>query len=364
MAKKSSRSQDPEGTDPDVVVEDEDQEDDPFGDLAFFSGAEDDVEWGVERYKTADEVRQNPRGRNRVFVTKVEGKVDLVAFQREFGGGVFRFWGKRGNGEFYGAKKVELAGPRRSYNEIEAPAQPTHPSSSRNGLTRGERLMLKAIQAQNQILAQLIARPAEKSSGVGEMVDALAKMDQIRGRDRAPSDASVAKEMFVAMTTALNQGIAIGAEREPSAPGEAPTGTDWGKVLENGIAVLERMSRRAPPPRRPPPPPAPGETATASTSNAQVFEPPVIDAAAARWIAALDRLETMVRSGVLADEAAEEIAVILTDQDLAEVLPFPNEAVIAQIVQRVSSESILATPDGRAYLALVLDELRKPDSGD
>jgi hypothetical protein len=360
MARKNAPpdpSADP--NEPDTIDPNDDQEDDPFGDLAFFSGAEDDVEWGVERYKTADEVRQNPRGRNRVFVTKVEGKVDLVAFQREFGGGVFRFWGKRGNGEFYGAKKVELAGPRRSYNDPESPVVTTSPAVSPNGLTRGERIMLRAMERQTQILVQLAAKPAEKSS-IADLVDALAKMDQLRGRGGPPSDASMAKELFSVMTGAFNQGIAVGQEREPAPTDPDEKGTDWTKVLDNAMAVMERMSRRgparrvAPTPDGPPPPPA-------TSSSAEVVQGPVMDAEAARWIAAIDRLETLMPA---ADEAAEEIDVILTESDLAKVLPYPNAAVIEQIVARVRSDSVLATPDGRAYLALVLDELRKPDTGD
>ena len=360
MARKNARP-DP-AADPnalDAVDPDDEQDDDPFGDLAFFSGAEDDVEWGVERYKTADEVRQNPRGRNRVFVTKVEGKVDLVAFQREFGGGVFRFWGKRGNGEFYGAKKVELAGPRRSYNEPETPVVTTSPTVSANGLTRGERIMLRAIQAQTQLLTQLSAKPAERSN-ITDLVDALAKMDQLRGRGGPPSDASMAKDLFSVMTGAFNQGIAVGQEREPAPAETDEKGTDWTKVLDNAMAVMERISRRGAPVRRVAPDPSVAP-APPSSSSAEVVQGPVMDAEAARWITAIDRLESLMPA---ADEAAEEIDVILTESDLTNILPFPNDAVIERIVSRVRSDSVLATQDGRAYLALVLDELRKPDTGD
>jgi hypothetical protein len=370
MARKSGRagdSQDPEQ--PGILVgadDDDDQDDDPFGDLAFFSGAEDDVEWGVERYKTAEEVRQNPRGRNRVFVTKVEGKVDLVAFQREFGGGVFRFWGKRGNGEFYGAKKVELAGPRKSY-EAEPPAAAPTPQGSPNGLTRGERLILKAMRDQYQVLSVIVTRaaqPGEKPSSITDLVKALGELDSLRGQASAPSDAGMAKELFSAMTGAFNQGIAIGQEREPATVETEERGTDWAKIFENAMALMERMSRRGPPRRVAPPPPGdpPGAAHAPPASSAEeVIEGPVMNAEAARWITAIDRLETLMPA---ADDAAEEIDVILTEQDLAGILPFPNTAVIDQIVARVRSDSPLTTPDGRAYLALVLDELRKPDSGD
>jgi hypothetical protein len=366
MARKNSRTADPpdaDEADPNVVVvEDDEPDEDPFGDLAFFSGAEDDVEWGVERYKTGDEQRQNPRGRNRVFVTKIEGKVDLVAFQREFGGGVFRFWGKRGNGTFYGAKKVEIAGPRRSY-EAEPPPSVAAVTSSANGLTRGERMIIRAMRDQNLLLAQALAKTTAPppSSNITELVNALAAMDQLRGRGAPPSDAGLAKEMFTAMSTAFTQGISLGQEREPAPASSEDKGTDWAKIFDNGLAVMERMSRRGGPPRKVAPgangevPPQPPPT----TSSAEVVDAQVMNAEAARWITAIDRLESLMPA---ADEAAEEIDVIMTEQDLTSALQYPNAAVIDQIIARVSSGSPLATPDGRAYLDLVLEELRKPAS--
>ena len=157
MVRRAGRIQQP-GEDQDelgngTIVEDDDQQD-PLGDLAFFTDADDDVEWGVERYKTADEIRQNPRGRNRVFVTKVSGKVDLVAFKNEFGGGLFRFYGKRENGELYGSKKLELAGPRKSYNETEPIAAASPAPAGGDRLTRGERMILRTMRQQNQLLAR------------------------------------------------------------------------------------------------------------------------------------------------------------------------------------------------------------------
>lgn len=336
-----------------------------LGDLAALIHAEEGWRWQVHRLKSPDEQAKNPRGKPRVWVTTINGALDLQDFHARHGGGAYEFWGSF-NGEFLKKLRIELDGPPRFHDPTPPPTvvttTPPTPNLSNDPMMMRLGLLLEDVTRRLQTIESRAVAPV-RSEGISEVIAGVKAINEMV----APRNGGSDHELLNGFLDMFRQGLAMGQERDPvPVSDQEPRGTDWGKVVEVFGSTIERLSAaRRVPQRGAPPPAAPTPAAPSPTgSSAEVVEPPVMSAEAARWITALDRLETSLKAGVGPDDAAEELDVILTDADLEQVLPFPNAPVIAQIVQRVRSDSVLATPDGRAYLELVLDELRKPDTGD
>lgn len=326
-----------------------------------------DYHWSIWRQRSRAEIAGDPRAPAWEFITKAVGPIDATSMIAELGGGVFEFRGYVDVGDGRGKRMkrhpvIALAGPRKNFAiDPAATVTPATPTAGINGLTRAERIMLRMIRGQEQRLQNVERAPAAPGMSLKDMVESLVMLDSVRQKGAAPSDTATAKELFTTMMAATKTGIELGQSREPIAAEEENATV---KVIEAVAPLATRfldILGSARKPRPGPAAPSGSPTATPPPSTAEVVDQPVLNAEAARWIAAIDRLESLMPA---ADEAAEEIAVILTESDLKDVLPFPNDSVIAQILARVPSGSVLATPDGRAYLALVLDELRKPDQGD
>jgi hypothetical protein len=369
---------DPEG---DEFAEDDDDGEDPFGDLAFLTNADTDITWGVERYKTADEMRENPRGRGRVFVTTIDGAINLVAFQREHGGGVFRFFGKRGT-QLIGSKRLELAGPRINYNANPQPAaQPvqTSPTINGNGGRGGDddtrrlmRRLYRKITALEQRATQppaVVQAPAPQPLSV-ETVFALA--------ERMAKNTQPPENTLTPVIEAFTKGLDLGSTREPSAePADswlsiakefAPAIKDVlamvvaaQRARSGGPAIRPQAAGQPTTPRRPsgtfdsvP------EAVVVETAQPAVPPQPETPAVSHRWLTAVEALANAVTLGDDPQDFSITLERILDAQELFQLKSETTDSVIARLEPAMALLPVLKSPQARAFIEAALTELRNP----
>jgi hypothetical protein len=179
--------------------------------------------------------------------------------------------------------------------------------------------------------------------------------------------------VFDSLMNAFDRGLQTGQTREPIAAGEPDQAATFLKLAELltplGHRVLDRMMqpKRAavvtPPAASPPPAPgaAPATAEPEKVSSAEVIEPE--SSSAARWITAIDQLAEAAGENSPVDEIADDLERILPVDELAGALEAGNEAVIGEITSRAGGRyPVFLSEAGRAYIARVLDELRKDDS--
>jgi hypothetical protein len=352
-----------------------------IGDLAALSAADSGWHWQVHRLKSPDEIAKNRRGKERVWVTAITGAVDLQDFHARHGGGVYEFWGSVG-GQLAKKVRLELDG----VPKMPAPTDPTPITTTLTGngsLSRGERALLRTIRRMEERIERISRTPVPMppQHSIKDMIEGIVALDTLRQRAQPASDTGIARELFGAMSTALKQGIELGQSREPLPAGEPEPG--WIKVLEvfGPIAnrVLDQMAKRrpiTPPVARPasPGPAAPtGEPAPVaqppppSGSSAVVVEDDEAAASisAARMMTVIDLLARAISEEDEIEDVADAIDRILPAGELAGILRIPEAAVVEDIAQRAGGQyPQLATPDGRAYVALVLSELKREPEAD
>jgi len=379
------------GQKPIVVVPSEDPEQFPgddltaeeieqaeVGDLFSIQGSEfENVSWSIARCRTRQEIAADPQGQQEEWVADHTGQIHGSEIMERIGGGTFRFRGYIPRSDGRGVRMkynrlIALAGPRKNFAEVaSSPVPATAPNVvSNNGLTRGERVLLKAMREMSQRVDRLEhVAPQEKPSSITELVTALGSLDAMRQRSQPASDTSVAKEMFEAMGKALSQGIELGRDREPLPPDEG--GNAWVKVAETFVPlahrVLDRMGQRrsaiTPPPRsaaspeptpQPPPPSAPA-------SHAEAIEDEEQSIATARMMVVVDLLSRHATEQVDVAECADAVAEVLTETELATILNLPDQAIVGDIASRAGGRyPILASEAGATYVGAVLGELRRP----
>lgn len=367
-----------------IVTEDDDSPSDPMGDLAFLTDASDDIEWSVERFKTAQEIASDgSRGKARVWVTKLVGKVDLAAFAREQGGGLFRFYGKLPGGAYYASKEVELAGPRKDYN---APAPSPNPSVTVATPTaapvdpealRQRRFLRRLYRKIEALELRATATPAHAPAPAMptdlNLIFGLA--DRINQR-AVPSEGPVEK-----IADALMKGIEIGSGREgPAADG----GNEWVPIIKEVIPVLRDLigtfaaaarARNARPggaPGRPaaaPRPPREAE-ATVETVNpepraAEPQDPPApappANGDSHRLQVAIESLARAIARGDDPQDFAATLEGILNEQELFFLAQGTPDELMAQLGTYAERFPVFKNDRTRGFVTALLAELANPE---
>jgi hypothetical protein len=360
---------------PGDALTEEDIEQAQIGDLFSIQGSEfDNVSWSIFRFRTRPEIAADPQGQPEEWVADRTGQLHGTDLSESIGGGTFRFRGYRARADGNGVslaynRTIALAGPRKNF--AAPPPTPVVVAPTANGLSRGERIMLRMLRNQEQRL-QLIERAAVSpvvGPSLKDMAETMVLLQSMSQRGQPASDTSIAKELFGTMMAATKTGIELGQGREPLPPEEVNTTV---KVLEAVAPLASRFldilatRRTAPPPRRPAEATAasPPETpAAAAPSSAEVVvETPetVQPIIAARMMVVVDTLAMGATNQDEVEEIADLIAGVLPAGELEAILRLPDLVVLDDIAQKSSGQyPILATEAGRNYVAAVLSELRR-----
>jgi hypothetical protein len=309
---------------------------------------------------------QNPSANKYEWVADVTGELrgaDLVA---QIGGGTFRFFGHITTPDGKAKRiaynrKVTLAGPRKNFAFEPPPPQIVAPAAQpqNDGLIR----LLEKI---NDRLDRLERTPAPAPTSLKDMAETMVLLKSLN--PEAPPAANADREVVHAYVEMLKQGIALGQVREPIAE---DGGTDWGKVIESAVPLVDRILTRRPPPRpqgRPvngaPPQPPPAQTAE-PTPAPTAEEDPAQAAERARWLVLIDSLSRAITRREAVEDFADRVESILTEDEVTLLRLSSPEQVIGELKTYAADRyPVLATPGAKDYVAQVLAELNAAPSDD
>lgn len=317
-----------------------------------------DWTWQVYRLRTPDEMRAGPKATPRLWICKLVGPVDLTSFQRDYGGGSFQFYGYF-NGHLRKRVSIDLDGPPKT-----RPAEPTLAPPPVAGPAVGaapasqDPALVQLLQKQLEYLQRLDARLSQQltpASQAFSIKDVLSIVELVRGG--ASPDSGVVKEMV----GLIQEGIKLGQSRGEGGGENNVLGTVLEKLVPLGERIVERMGTRRPGPPRPPGAPASGAAVVEPTPAAPA--PSRDDAEAARHVALVDALARAVADRLDPVDFAATVENLLTPQEVALLRLTTTDALMADLEQQATNRyPILATPDARAFVDAVLNELRTPPS--
>jgi hypothetical protein len=76
------------------------------------------------------------------------------------------------------------------------------------------------------------------------------------------------------------------------------------------------------------------------------------------------RLTKAIQTQAPIDETADMVEDLIPEDELRRMVAMPNETVVDEIVRQAGGRHpILASPEGRVYLGLLLTELKRTDEG-
>lgn len=360
----------PPGEPPDGYDDLPDQDD--ADDFDFLSDS--DVTYIVQRYKTSDEIAREPRGKSRVFVTKIPAPLELDLLHREHGGGRYRILKQDTGGRLLGSREIELEGPAR----IRVPEPPPSPApvatpavATEDPRRRAERRALKRLLREVGELKTRAAQPVSlpvpyAGSNFDQVAQVLALADKLAARN-APAAGPVD-----AVINALMKGIDLGTQREPA---PAAAGTDWISLAKEAVPLVRDFLQTAAASARaraassgPPRPATAGQPAPTATTPGNpsipyadvVPEPSHEDQMkVARWTTVVDSLARAVARNVDPADFADTLRDLLPDEDIATLRFAPLDRIAAELSAGASHYPLLATPEGvlhppaRAFLEAV-----------
>lgn len=345
----------PPETDPDD--EEEDQIRNEVGDIAELADPTyRSWTWWVYRKKSDAEMSRDPRGKQRVFCTKVVGPLDVTEIQGRFGGGVFDFWGY-----FDGRLKMrvehELEGPVKMYAPVTPPPTPPPVSASSNGPVSSDP-MVAMLQGQQRILEAILKRleaPPPQPQGL-TLKDLVMLMPLFQNQGTGTEVIQQMAGLFK-MGAEVRGTIEGGGEKNTT---EAILSAVVPAVERLATAVMtQRRSGPRPSVARRPVPTSPDGAAT--VPEADVIEVPPLDIAAARGMAVVDALARAIVRGDDPGDFAATAEAILTDEDLHLMRAASDEQVITQLRQDAGGKyPVLERDDAAAFISAVLAELRSP----
>lgn len=351
-----------------IGLSDEEIERKAAGDIALLDDPTFNAyKWSIWRLRTPDEMAREPQGGEWEHVATKIGPLDEEWTRANLGGGTFEFRGyfDSGDGNGRNLKRkpiIPIAGPRKNFAAPTPSANPAVQLPANNGLTRGERILLKMARETQARLERLEHAPAPAPpapQSLKDLVESLVAIDTLRARNM-PAPQPTDTEMLGSMMEVLRQGIEIGQVREPAAAGEG--GTDWLKVAEAAMPVIERvLSVRG---RRMAPPPG-VRTGSSSATVIETPPPPAAEAPAGpenqshRWETAFESLAGAIAENEDPADFAVTLERILNTQELAIARLEPDQLIV-RLKRAAEVFPILATLPGQAYIAQVLQELNQP----
>ena len=332
--------------------------------------------WSIWRRRLAEEIARDPDGGEWERVTVKTGPLDEEWTQANLGGGTFDLRGYFDSGDGNGKNMkrrvlVTIAGPRKNFAAAPpTPAALVVPNGA--GLSRSERILIKMLRAMDQRLERIERAPAVPTAPTAppptmrEMVETMVALETLRSKTGPAAPQTDSQFLQLAMDT-LRQGIEIGQSRDPAPAGDG--GTDWSKVAEMALPVIDRMiahrQGRRVPPRAPsgaevvsstptaPAPPAPPDPETPRVSH--------------RWVTAI---ESLARAVLLGEDPVEWAYWLQSTLEPSEfgLLRLGDVDRVMTDVRAVAGTreelAILHTDHAREFVAAVLDEIKNPTAED
>lgn len=357
---------------------DEEIEQASVGDLISIQGPQfDNVSWSIWRHRTRQEMASEHSAETQEWVADRTGQLHGTDLVEAIGGGTFNMRGyvPRADGRGVQLKynrTIALAGPRRNFS-----AQPpvpavvaTTPHANGSGeLTRSERMMLRIMRNMDARLEKMTSTPpppAAPPTSLKDLADTLKTLKELSGPEKAQPARDPDKEIVGTYVAMIQQGIALGQERDPVSGGEGG-GTDWGKIAETGMQLLDKLLSRAAQQRaqarRGPHPPSSATVVETDGKPVSVTpEPAVQTVANHRWVSAVEKLAGAISSSQEPAEFAADLEVILNEDEIEKLISplATTEAVLAECSPYFETYPVLTTDAARPYVAAVLAELRNP----
>ena len=339
-----------------------------LGDLGLLNNPDyRDWDWHIYRFRTRAEIAADPQGGPRELMGKRSGPIDLFEIQEQFGGGVFEFWGffdkNEGEGKkLYKKPIIPIAGPRKRF-DVPPPQTPVAVPAILSSDPA-----LRLLERMDQRLADMARTPAPAAAApptLKDLADTLKTLDELRGRNAPAASGDPNTKTVETYLGLIERGIAIGSERDPSAE---PAGTDWGKVIDGALPVLDRMLSNLSRARRPIPRPA-GAAGPAPTtaSSAVVIEDgkPEVEVSY-RWTVAIESLANAIADNEPPRDFAITLEHILNKQEFGMLRVATLEQVMAEMKAAVETFPILKTEQAQTYIQALLGEIKNPseDPGD
>lgn len=145
-----------------------------------------DWSWYVYRFRSSREfqevLRSNPKARQRVLATKIQGPLDVMELRESCGGGVYEIWGFL-NKQLKIKQTHEIEGPPRSYAEP-AP-EPAPPAATPEATTLASLAQSQARMA--EVLTRLEARVAQPAAANGLSLKDLRELVPLFANGGQPS---------------------------------------------------------------------------------------------------------------------------------------------------------------------------------
>lgn len=361
----------PAGDPPPAADHDEDDDDagdtppsapQDFGDIGDVAQLADptytDWTWWVYRVKTREEQRSAPRSKSKVVVTKLTGPLDVIEIQKQYGGGVYEFWGFHG-----GALRIrqthELDGPRKVWDQ---------PSSVTPSVTLQDAAAAPSrTDALLERLLEKLSNPPAPAPAPQSLTDQLTAVVQVAKMLQPPAPASTDQQLS-GMLELFRQGVEMGTKREP---GEG--GTDWAAIIDKGAPVVEKLvgAMLAGRPRRPAPPPAQRRSQPPSSAEVIADPPPPeptedqsspgMAAVVAALARAVDAIGT--EDEIPPDDFAATVATVLEPRELSLLCMGSTDQLMAELEAVAHRFPVFAPGSNQAartFVEAVLGVLRSP----
>ncbi len=331
-----------------------------MGDIAILSDPSyQDWEWHIWRFRTKTELAADPQGGVRELIEKRVGPIDVFELREQLGGGVFELWGFFNNGDG-GGKRLRkkpvftFAGPRKRYD---VPILPTPAPAAVPQAPASDPALIRILDRIDMRLDQLKDGTGSKAPTLKDMADTLMTLDALRKRGDQPV-ANPEREIVNTYFAMVEKGIELGQQRDPSV---APTGTDWAKVFELGLPLIDRLISRYGQIRRPPPRPAPspGDKSTPSAA-AVVDQPNEVPEMNHRWPTAIESLANAIADGEDPREFAITLEHILNKQEIGQLRLATLDQVMSELQVAFETYPILKTDQARMFIEALLAEIKNP----
>lgn len=336
--------------------------------------------WWIYRVREPDEMRDGQKRNRLILCTKVTGPLDVIAIQRDYGGGTFDVWGFH-KSKLKLRRNFDVAGPRKVWTDMrEAEASP--PASAPPGGDTGAQLLAARMDSIERSLERIASAPAAAAAGL-TIADFLKLMPLMQ-----PAQPSIDASALLTQMIGI---FKMGAEVRSDA--DAPPTPVVGIILDRLLPAVERLAgaviarnNNIVRPVLPAGPTMPQQQkAAASLSRAEVVadplpanppgyvgQPPgpVGDPPAPapglgaetleqiRFTALVDALARAIDEGDNPKDFASTVERMLNDSELEQLTGTPLELLMPQLVATKETYPVFGTDVARPFVDAVLSELK------
>lgn len=363
MGRGTVTNVDPDDVDAELA-EAEDVEQGKVGNLFAIHGDEwAEVEWSIQRYRTRQEIGNDPAGLKTEWVADHYGEVNGQEMAHQLGGGTFRFMGYRkaddGRKRLIYNKPIAIAGPRRDHSYVPPPPAPVPVIT--NGAPHSDPLLRDLLDRMDRRLERLEEHgrvtPPQQTS-LKDMAETMVLLNGLNGHQREPNG-----EVVKQMLGFVQQGVDLANSQGGGSGG----GTDWAKLAETVMPIARdfldqvRETRRMREAARRGRPVSRAEVVDpAGGSPTPPTEPQPIDAAEIRALAVIDALSRAIVEGEQPEDFAVTLEALLPAPELFQLKAATStEMVMSALIAKAGDHyPVLKTPQAAQYVDRVLTEIR------